>query len=57
MFSTCFHISILADFVEALIPPQGSDFLINEIIFQDMVSSPAFTQKAIPSTDHWKGMR
>lgn len=57
MFSTCLHISILVEFVQVLIPPQGSDFLINEIIFQDMVSSPAFTQKAIPSTDHWKGTR
>lgn len=57
MFSTCFYISILVDFVQALILPRGSDFMTNEVIFQDMLSSPAFTHRAILNTNHWKGKR
>lgn len=50
MFSTCFYISVLVDFVQALILPQGSDFMTNEVTFQ-------VTQRAILSTNHWKGKR
>lgn len=31
--------------------------LINEVVFHSMVSSPTFTQKAVLSTNHWKGER
>lgn len=56
MFSTCFYISVLVECLQALIFPQSSDFMTNEVISQDMVSS-AFTQRAILSTNHWKGKR